>query len=221
MDKIKNKNIILINKPLNWTSNDVVQKVKSIIKPKKIGHGGTLDPLASGLLVLGVNEATKELQNYLDGTKTYIAEIIFGFSTDTYDMEGQKKSFSDFIPSLNQIIEVLEKLKSNYDQIPPIYSAIKINGKKAYELARCNKNVELKSKNVKIYNYKIITFSENILKIELEVSKGFYIRSLAFDLGKLTNSASTLYSLVRTKIGNLFLENAIEIKDIYDYWNKR
>lgn len=221
MDKIKNKNIILINKPLNWTSNDVVQKVKSIIKPKKIGHGGTLDPLASGLLVLGVNEATKELQNYLDGTKTYIAEIIFGFSTDTYDMEGQKTSFSDFIPSLNQIIEVLEKLKSNYDQIPPIYSAIKINGKKAYELARSNKNVELKSKNVKIYNYKIITFSENILKIELEVSKGFYIRSLAFDLGKLTNSASTLYSLVRTKIGNLFLENAIEIKDIYDYWNKR
>ncbi|MDE6473154.1 MAG: tRNA pseudouridine(55) synthase TruB [Ureaplasma sp.] len=220
MDKIKNKNIILINKPLNWTSNDVVQKVKSIIKPKKIGHGGTLDPLASGLLVLGVNEATKELQNFLDGTKTYIAEIIFGFSTDTYDMEGQKKSFSDFIPSLNQIIEVLEKLKSNYDQIPPIYSAIKINGKKAYELARSNKNVELKSKNVKIYNYKIITFSENILKIELEVSKGFYIRSLAFDLGKLTNSASTLYSLVRTKIGNLFLENAIEIKDIYDYWNK-
>ncbi|MDE5599664.1 MAG: tRNA pseudouridine(55) synthase TruB [Ureaplasma sp.] len=214
MNKINNKNIILVNKPLNWTSNDVVQKVKSIIKPKKIGHGGTLDPLASGLLVLGINEATKQLQSYLEGTKTYIAEIIFGFSTDTYDMEGVKLNFTDNTPSENEIIETLEKLKKEYKQIPPIYSAIKINGKKSYEIARENKEVILNPRDVKIYNYQIISFKNNILKIELEVSKGFYIRSLAFDIGKMNNSSSTLYSLVRTKIGNLLLEDAIGVEEI-------
>lgn len=215
-----NKNILLINKPKFWTSNDVVQKVKNIIKAKKVGHAGTLDPYATGLLVLGINEGTKDLNNLITLDKEYIAEIKFGLCTDTYDITGNVIEITNNIPTKDTIINVINSLSNNYTQTVPIYSAVKKDGKKLYEYARSNANVELPSKNVKIYNCEILNFLNGILHIKLKVSKGFYVRSFAYDLGKLSNSSATLINLHRTKISNYDINNAIEIKDVYDYWFK-
>ncbi len=216
----QDKEIILINKPKHWTSNDVVQKVKRLIKAKKVGHCGTLDPLATGLLILGINSGTKKMQELILNDKEYVAKIIFGYSTTTYDAEGEIVNRTDKIPSLLEIQTVLDSLKINYEQEVPIYSAVKQNGKKLYELARNNQTTELPVKNVTLFDYKINSYENNILDITLKVSKGFYIRSLANDLGKLTNSSATLIELTRTKIGDFSLDDALEIKDVYDYWIK-
>lgn len=215
-----NKDILLVNKPLNWTSNDVVQKVKKLIKAKKVGHCGTLDPLASGLLILGVNEGTKLMNNLILNDKEYLAEIEFGYATSTYDKEGKVVGVSDYTPTLEKITSILEQLKKGYLQTVPAYSAVKINGKKLCDLARKNTEITLPKKQVKLISYNILSFKDKIITIELKVSKGFYVRSLAFDLGELSNSKATLIGLKRTKIGNYSLDNALEIEDIYDYWFK-
>lgn len=221
MNNTLEKNILLINKPLNWTSNDVVKKIKSITKQKKVGHAGTLDPLATGLLIIGINSGTKKLNNLLLSQKEYRAEIKFGYSTTTYDSEGEVTYSIKNIPKIEQIIQILDDLKKEYLQTPPIYSAIKINGKKSYELARQNKKIELKSRKVELIDYDIIEFNDNVLKLNIIVSKGFYVRSLAHDLGILTNSAAFLSNLERTQIGDYSLNDAIRIEEIYDYWFKR
>lgn len=221
MNNTLEKNILLINKPLNWTSNDVVKKIKSITKQKKVGHAGTLDPLATGLLIIGINSGTKKLNNLLLSQKEYRAEIKFGYSTKTYDSEGEVTYSIKNIPKIEQIIQILDDLKKEYLQTPPIYSAIKINGKKSYELARQNKTIELKSRKVELIDYDIIEFNDNVLKLNIIVSKGFYVRSLAHDLGILTNSAAFLSNLERTQIGDYSLNDAIRIEEIYDYWFKR
>lgn len=213
--------ILLINKPKHWTSNDVVRKLKNILKVKKIGHAGTLDPLASGLLILGINNGTKQLNNLLLSTKTYLATIHFNYYTNTYDSEGKVQEYKYQDISIDEIVKVLEEIKNNnYYQEPPKYSALKINGKKAYDLARQNIDFKLEPKLVKLINYKIISYIDHELIIELEVSKGFYIRSLAYDLGIKLNNFANLANLVRTKISNYNLDNALSISEVYDLQNK-
>lgn len=212
---MNNKNILLINKPKHWTSNDIIRKFKFVTKIKKVGHSGTLDPLASGLLILGYNKGTKELNNLITQDKTYIATIHFNYETSTLDSEGVIVNYKNKNILKNEIISALEHFKNNdYYQKPPKFSAIKINGKKAYDLARKNIDFEIPTKLVKLYYYNIISFKDKELIIELKVSKGFYIRSFARDLGYYLNNYANLANLIRTKIGNYDLKNAINIEDI-------
>ncbi len=209
MDKI-----IVINKPVGLTSNDVVQIIKKSFGFKKVGHAGTLDPNASGVLILGINQATKLLSSLLLDDKEYIASIQFGYSTNTYDIEGKitnqtnKKVVIDKIT--NHINNLLQQTIIN--QNPPLYSAIKKDGKKLYEYARNNISVQIEPRKVKLLEANIISFDfeSQVLEIKLKVSKGFYVRSFANDLGVSLDNYATLIKLIRTKSGNYSLEDAID-----------
>lgn len=219
---MNNKNILLINKPKHWTSNDVIRKFKKITKIKKVGHSGTLDPLASGLLILAYNNGTKELNKIIVDDKKYIATIHFNYETDTLDSEGVVTNYSNKKIELNSIINSLENfLKIDYYQEPPKYSAIKINGNKAYDLARKNIDFEIPKKLVKLYSYKIISNIDKELILELHVSKGFYIRSFCRDLAKSLNTYGNLANLIRISIGKYQLTDAINIEEINEDWIKQ
>lgn len=209
MDKI-----FAINKPINWTSNDVVQKIKKSLHLKKVGHGGTLDPLATGVLIIAIDEATKLLSIHLNDIKEYECEILFGIETDTFDLEGKiinQCEVKDI--DLGKINQILKSWKKEYLQMPPLYSAIKINGKPLYKYARDNKEIEIKPRNVKLLDYEIISFAENLLKLKIKVSKGFYVRSLAHDLGQALKSCATVHKLIRTRSGNFCLSNAYDLNE--------
>lgn len=207
-------NIIVVDKPKGKTSNDIVQFVKRKYNLKKVGHAGTLDPNATGVLVLGLNEGTKLLSKLILEDKEYIATIQFGYQTDTYDLEGKITNISKDKIDKEKLFDILNKYNNfEFDQLPPIYSAIKVNGKKLYEYARDNKEVKLEPRKVKIFNNEILSFDEvkNILIIKLKVSKGFYIRSFANDLGIELNNYATLIDLRRTASGNYTIEQAINV----------
>lgn len=209
------KNILIVNKPKGITSNDVVQLIKKKYNYKKVGHAGTLDPNASGVLVLGINDGTKLLSKLILDKKEYIATIQFGYATDTYDLEGKKTFETNFKTNIDYINKVLNGIIVNksFKQKPPIYSAIKINGKKLYEYARDNVEVKISDRDVTIYEKEILNFDleKQILKIRLLVSKGFYIRSFANDLGISLNTYGTLIDLIRTKSGEFTIDQAIDL----------
>ncbi len=208
-------NILLVDKPKHWTSNDVIRKFKAITKIKKVGHSGTLDPLATGLLLLGYNSGTKKLNTIIDYYKVYIATIHFNYETDTYDSEGKIINYKYKNINIDKIKDSLEYFKnSQYFQTPPKFSAIKIQGKKAYELARNNVNFKIVPKLVKLIDYKIISYQFNELIIELKVSKGFYIRSFCHDLGIHLDNYANLAGLIRTQIGDYLLKDAIKLENI-------
>lgn len=209
------KNIIVVNKPKYISSNDAVQIIKKKFNYKKVGHAGTLDPLATGVLVLGVNDGTKQLSKLLLDNKQYIATIQFGYSTTTYDTEGEIVNKSTNKVDLEMINNWIQQLlnKQIINQTPPIYSALKVNGKRLYEYAVNNQHVEIKAREVKLFNATILDFDNDkqILTIKLDVSKGFYIRSFANDIGIALNTYATLIDLIRTKSGEFDLTNAIEL----------
>ncbi len=211
--EIKQK-VFCVDKPINWTSNDVVQFIKHKYKFKKVGHAGTLDPLATGVLVLGVNEGTKQLFTLIQDDKTYVADITFGIETTTYDAEGQIiKEIDASKIHIEQIEEMIKnKFLNDYKQFPPIYSAIKVNGKKLYDYARNNKQVQIKPRDVKLFSYKTIKYINNTLTIELKVSKGFYIRSFAHDLGLALNNHAYISALKRIKSGTFELKDCLPIE---------
>ncbi len=216
------KNVFIIDKPKNWTSNYTIQYIKSNTKIKKIGHGGTLDPIATGVLVIGVNDGTKELNQHLNETKEYIATLEFGYSTTTYDSEGEITAKSDYIPSIEEVQKFCENIKNNtYEQEVPLYSAVKVSGKELYKYARSGETVDLPKKIVQLLDWKIINFEGKKLEILLLVSKGFYIRSFINDLAKNTNSCATMTDLRRTKSGNYIIEEAFKIADFIDFFNKK
>jgi tRNA pseudouridine55 synthase len=210
--------IVLFNKPKNYTSYKIVEFFKKKIK-KKVGHGGTLDPLAEGLLILGVGEYTKELNKFLkESIKTYVAEIILGARSTTYDREGQLAR-TDFGAGqgnieLEKIKEVVGSFIGEIEQIPPPFSAVKIKGKPAYLLARKGKKVELKPRKVKIYDIKILDYNWPTLKIEVTCSSGTYIRSLANDIGEKLGCGGYLNDLKRTKINEFKVEQALTFEDM-------
>ena len=207
------RGILLVNKRQGWTSFDVVNFCKRVFNTREVGHLGTLDPMATGVLAVTVGSATKLFDMFLNKTKTYVAEFTFGYSTDTLDAEGQVENKCDIIPTLEQIESILPQFKGEIEQMPPKYSAKKINGKKAYDLARSGKDFELKPSKVTIHNLKILDYSDGVLKLEIECGAGTYIRSLGRDIALKLNSLATMTSLVRTKLGAWNIDECIDIKD--------
>ena len=203
-----------INKPKGVTSFDVIRELRKRLKIKQIGHSGTLDPLAYGVMQVAVGSATK-LLDYLDSDKEYIASIDFGYVTDTFDLEGEKEYIKE--PDFTQI--ELEKVLIEFigltKQIPPKYSAIKYNGKKLCDLTRQNKeiNIEDFAREIEIYSIELLEFSKNSAKIKVNCKKGTYIRSLVNDIGLKLGCGATLSELIRTKAGNFTLDKANLISD--------
>lgn len=208
---MKTKGIIAINKPKDWTSFDVVNKIKYKLKPLKIGHLGTLDPMATGVLLVTVGKATKLFDIMQEKVKTYVAEFEFGYETDTLDATGTKTSETTVVPTLNEIKSIIDNFIGKISQIPPKYSAKSINGVRAYELARNNVEFEIKPKQVEIYEINIITFEGNVLKLEIKCGSGTYIRSIGRDLAYKLNSLATMISLIRTQVGSVNLSQTIPI----------
>lgn len=195
-----------INKPSGCTSHDVVAKLRKITGIKKIGHCGTLDPMASGVLVIGINQATR-LFEYLPDDKTYLAKITFGLATNTDDISGEVIGKSDKIPMLSEIINILNLFKGSIIQKPPIFSALKIKGKRSYKLARDGEISlnEIKERTVDVYSIEIINYLSGILELQIHCSSGTYIRSIARDLGVKLNTYAVLSSLKRLSVGNCFI----------------
>lgn len=210
--------IILINKEENFTSRDIVNIVSKTLKTKKVGHTGTLDPLATGVLVLCVGEATKIAELLTSTYKEYIAEVILGINTDTLDITGEKLQECSVVKSKIEIEEVLKKMKKKYLQEVPIYSAVKINGKKLYEYARNNETIELPKKEVDIKEIELLDYKieddKTIFKFKCLVSKGTYIRSLIRDIAFELNTIGTMKSLIRSKQGIFNLEDTNTLEDV-------
>lgn len=211
--------ILLVNKKENWTSRDVVNRVGKILGTKKVGHTGTLDPLATGVLVLCIGSATK-LNEILTSTyKEYEAEITLGLLTDTLDITGNELKEEKVKVNKEQILEALNKMTGKYVQEVPIYSAVKVNGRKLYEYARAGESVELPKREVDIKELKLIgnikyTDNKTIFNIRCLVSKGTYIRALVNDIGNSLNTIGVMSKLTRTKQGKFKLENCYKIEDI-------
>lgn len=211
-----NDGILLIDKPKGITSHDVINQIRRITKMKKIGHSGTLDPNATGLLVLFLGNATKLLNYVDDNHKAYIADIIFGQETTTDDITGEttKEVDTDFTEAV--LVSVLDNFIGTYDQYPPIYSARKVNGKKLYEYARDNKDVVIKPKEITVNNIELLDTKDipNSITIEVDCSKGTYIRSLARDIGRALKGAATMGDLRRTQSGYFDLKEAVKLEDL-------
>ncbi len=207
---------ILIDKPLGWTSFDVVARVRRLARDMtgeklKVGHAGTLDPLATGLLILLLGKATKQQDGFMKLDKSYEAEITLGSNSSTYDAEGELTHISDRQPMLEQIQIALQTFIGPIEQMPPQFSAIKIDGKRAYELARAGKPAELKSRTVTINDLEITTYNYPKLVITTDVSSGTYIRSLAYDIGDRLGTGAYISSLRRTRIGEHSVDDAVMI----------
>ena len=205
---------ILVNKKKDMTSRDVVNILTKILNTKKIGHTGTLDPFAEGILLVAVNKGLKvvKLLNYKD--KEYIAKVKLGIKTDTLDMTGNILEEKKEELNKEELLEVLKSFIGDYSYEVPIYSAIKVNGKKLYEYARNNQKVELPIKNSYIYDIKLIDFKYNSFTFSVKVSNGTYIRALVRDISKKLNKLMTLEELTRTKVDNLLIENSYTLEDI-------
>ena len=201
-----------LDKPLHVTSNDAVQVVKRALSPAKIGHGGTLDPLASGVLPLAFGEATKTVAYAMDGAKTYIAKVKFGAATSTDDAQGEVIAESKVRPAEILIQKALHDLSGQtISQRPPAFSALKVQGKRAYDLARQGKEVELAARDVWLGSARLLSFDGEVADIELEVGKGFYVRSFARDLGERLRTRAHLVGLRRTRVGPFSIETAISL----------
>lgn len=211
--------IFILNKPLEFTSQDAVSKLKKILNQKKAGHTGTLDPMATGVLPILVGETTKLSKYLIEHKKTYIAVLKLGTCTDTGDSEGKiieekKVNIENLIK--DKVEFVLNEFLGKQIQTPPIYSAIKINGKKLYEYARNGMEVEIPKREIEIYNIKLIKLDKNEKEIEFEVecSKGTYIRTLCEDIAKKLDTIGYMKSLIRTKVNNFKLEDTITFEDL-------
>jgi tRNA pseudouridine55 synthase len=218
--QFKEGEVLLINKPLHWTSFQLVNKVRWLVKRKlqvkkiKVGHAGTLDPLANGLMIICTGKKTKEIDQYQAAEKEYIATIKLGSTTPSYDGETAENYFYATQHINNDLIQkTILTFLGNIQQYPPIFSAIKIGGKKLYESARKGKEVEIKPRNIHIKELEILNIEMPYIQFRVACSKGTYIRSLAHDIGKALNSGAWLCKLQRTKIGDHNLKNAIDIQD--------
>ena len=207
---------IILDKPVGLGSTQAVGAVKRLLReagePKiKVGHGGTLDPLASGVLPIALGEATKLCGRMLDATKAYEFTIAFGEETDTLDAEGTAVATSDVRPTLEQVEAVLPRFTGEIEQTPPVYSAVKIEGKPAYERARAGEAVELKPRQVTIFELRVLSASDGDVTLSATVSKGTYIRSLARDIARAVGTVGHISYLRRTRAGPFSLEQAISL----------
>lgn len=203
-----------VYKPVGKTSHDVVAYFRKLLKIKKIGHTGTLDPFAEGVLPICIGNSTRLIE-YLPDDKAYLAFVQLGKATDSYDIEGNVIFQSDKKVAKEDVEQALKKFEGDIEQLPPIYSAIKVNGKKLYEYAREGKSVEIKPRKVTIYKIELKNFDydNQVAQVYVECSKGTYIRSIANDLGQVLGCGGYLTRLIRTKAGKFLLENSKKMED--------
>ena len=210
--------IIGIDKPLGWTSFDAVKRIRGAIQRRlgvkkfKVGHAGTLDPLATGVLIVCTGRATRKIEELQNGSKEYVAQIELGATTPSYDLETEIDHHYAWEHITRDMIEgVLPRFKGRVMQVPPVFSAVKIDGKRAYNLARRGKDVELKPKPLEISELEIVEFSAPVLTIRVVCSKGTYIRALARDIGEALNSGAHLTALRRTRVGEIRVEECLSV----------
>jgi tRNA pseudouridine55 synthase len=207
--------VLLIHKPLSWTSFDAVKKIRSVLKIKKVGHAGTLDPLATGLLIICTGKMTKRIDEFQGQEKEYTGKFVIGQTTPSYDLETAPSAAVDTGEvTTEQIVAATKQFIGTIDQTPPVHSAIKVGGKRAYEFAREGKVVELKSRPVTIREFEITSIEKPFVGFRVVCSKGTYIRSLAFDFGNALGVGAYLAELCRTRIGDFRLADALQIEDV-------
>ncbi|GCC51867.1 tRNA pseudouridine(55) synthase TruB [Chryseotalea sanaruensis] len=207
--------VLLINKPLHWTSFDVVKKLRYKLKIKKIGHAGTLDPLATGLLIVCSGKMTKSINDFMGMEKEYTGSLVIGQTTASYDLETTPTDPVD-ITHINEgtVQNVVKSFIGLIQQTPPLHSAIKVNGKRAYELARAGEAAELKKREVEIKEFEIVAIDLPRIDFRVVCSKGTYIRSLARDVGESLGVGAYLSALCRTRIGTFKLEDALQVEEV-------
>ncbi|KZL94491.1 tRNA pseudouridine(55) synthase TruB [Clostridium magnum] len=206
--------ILNINKPTGMSSFDVVRVVKKAAKTKKVGHTGTLDPEASGVLPICIGRATKLVDYIMSDYKIYEVELKLGITTDTYDREGKVLQTSEVNLSENDVKEVIKSFVGEIDQVPPMYSALKVNGQRLYNLARQGIEIERKSRKVHIYNIDILSVDLPVVHFTVKCSKGTYIRSLCYDIGEKLKCGGTMWNLKRTQTGSFNILNSMELDQL-------
>lgn len=209
--------IINVYKERGFTSHDVVAKMRGICGQKKIGHTGTLDPYATGVLPVCLGNGTKLCDVLTDKDKEYVAELLLGVETDTQDITGEVIHKAEVSVTKEQVVSAIESFVGEYMQIPPMYSAIKIGGKKLYELAREGKTVEREARKVEIKAIEILAIDLPVIKMRVECSKGTYIRTLCNDIGEKLGCHGTMQSLERTRVGRFTLENAVTLTQLQEW----
>ena len=215
MTEKEDGNFLLLNKPIEWTSFDVVNKLRYLLKTKKIGHAGTLDPLATGLLIICTGKMTKRIDEFQGLEKEYTGKLVLGQTTSSYDLETEPTPALEISHLTNdQIVTAANSFLGKIQQVPPIHSSIKINGKRAYELARKGQEVILKPREVEIREFEITNIVKPSVTFRVVCSKGTYIRSLANDLGEILGVGAYLSELCRTRIGDFQLKNAETLEEI-------
>jgi len=228
IDTLRKGEVLLIDKPLEWTSFDVVNKIRYSILKKynikrfKVGHAGTLDPLATGLLIICVGKATKTINQYQSQTKEYTGTFTLGATTPSYDLE---TAVDHIYPTAHITVQMIKDAAASFvgkqEQVPPIFSALKKNGKKLYEHARKGEVVAIEPRSIEILAFEIVSVKMPVVTFRVEVTKGTYIRSLAYDFGKKLHSGAHLSSLRRTKIGNFLVDNAVTHQQWIDKLNEQ
>lgn len=203
--------IINIHKEKGFTSHDVVAKLRGICGQKKIGHTGTLDPMATGVLPVCLGSGTKVCDMLTDKDKEYVAELLLGCTTDTQDVTGEVLSQCEVAVSEEEVHKAVMSFVGDYEQVPPMYSALKVNGKKLYELAREGKEVERKARAVRILEIEILDMQLPVVKMRVACSKGTYIRTLCADIGEKLGCGGTMKSLVRSKVSEFILDEALTL----------
>lgn len=224
----KEGEVLYFDKPLKWTSFAVVNKIryhicrKLGVKKIKVGHAGTLDPLATGVMIICTGKATKRIEEFQFHTKEYIATLQLGATTPSFDLE---KEIDATYPTEHITRELVEETLKGFvgsiEQIPPVFSACKVEGKRAYELARNGEEVELKAKTLVIDEIELLDCRLPEIKIRVVCSKGTYIRALARDIGQALNSGAHLTGLVRTRVGNIKLEDCLQVEDFAEWLEKQ
>jgi tRNA pseudouridine55 synthase len=213
MNEFEEGKVLLINKPLHWTSFDVVRKIRNLIRIKKVGHAGTLDPLATGLLIVCTGRFTKKINEYMAKEKEYTGSLTLGATTPTYDLESKPEHFKSFEHITEaEIHAATQPFTGEILQVPPAHSAIKVEGKRVYELARKGMEVKLEPRKVTISEFAITAIDLPLVEFRVVCSTGTYIRSLAFDFGKTLECGAYLSSLCRTRIGEFRLEDSISVE---------
>lgn len=206
--------IVIVDKPQGWTSQDVVSKLRGVFHTRRIGHGGTLDPLATGVLPVFVGRATRGVEFFEHADKTYEAVLQLGVTTDTEDITGTVLKETPVCVTEADFLTVLERFRGEIDQIPPMYSALKVNGKKLYDLARQGKEVVRQSRRITIFRLECLEFSGNQGKILVHCSKGTYIRTLCKDIGEALGCGGCMAALRRVQAGEYTIQNAVSMETL-------
>lgn len=208
--------IVIVDKPEGWTSQDVVSKLRGVLRTKRIGHGGTLDPMATGVLPVFVGRATRGVEFFEHAEKTYEAVLQLGVTTDTEDITGTVLEEKPVNITEDRIEAVLENFRGEISQIPPMYSAIKVNGQKLYDLARKGKEVERKPRQITIFQLDCLAFSGKTVTLRVRCSKGTYIRTLCKDIGEALGCGGCMAALRRTAAGSYAIEQAVPLKTLIE-----